>query len=71
MPKNVAPIQIQKVATYDSDRKKINLISNKSFRKEKKIKIMIFIKISVHVLRDFNLICKMDLKCKSERTMWM
>ena len=32
MPKNVAFIQIQKVATYDSDRKKINLISNKSLR---------------------------------------
>jgi len=30
--KNVASIQIQKVATYDSDRKKIYLIPNKSFR---------------------------------------
>ena len=29
---HVASIQIQKVATYDSDRKKINLIPNKSFR---------------------------------------
>ena len=27
-----ASIQIQKVATFNSDRKKINLIQNKSFR---------------------------------------
>ena len=32
MPKNVAPIQIEKIATYDLDRQKINLITNKSFR---------------------------------------
>ena len=32
IPKNVASIQIQKIATYDLDRKKINLIPNKSFR---------------------------------------
>ena len=32
MLKNVASIQIQKVATFNSDRKKINLIPNKSFR---------------------------------------
>ena len=30
--KNVASIQIQKVATFNSDRKIINLIPNKSFR---------------------------------------
>ena len=28
----MASIQIEKIATYDLDRKKINLISNKSFR---------------------------------------
>ena len=28
----MAPIQIEKIATYDLDRKKINLIVNKSFR---------------------------------------
>ena len=32
MLKNVASIQIQKVATFNSDRKKINSIPNKSFR---------------------------------------
>ena len=32
MLKNVASIQIQKVATFDSDRKINNLIPNKSFR---------------------------------------
>ena len=32
IPKNVVSIQIQKDATYDLDRKKIYLISNKSFR---------------------------------------
>ena len=32
IPKTIASIKIQKVATYDSDRKKINLIPNKSFR---------------------------------------
>ena len=32
MLKNVASIQIQKVAIFNSDRKKINLIPNKSFR---------------------------------------
>ena len=32
MPKNVVSIQIQKDATYDLDRKKINLILNKTFR---------------------------------------
>ena len=32
MLKNVASMQIQKVAILDSDRKKINLILNKSFR---------------------------------------
>ena len=32
IPKNVASIQIQKVAIFDSNRKKINLIQNKSFR---------------------------------------
>ena len=32
MLKNVALIQIQKVTTFNSDRKIINLISNKSFR---------------------------------------
>ena len=31
IPKNVAFIQIQKVATFNLDRKKINLISNKTF----------------------------------------
>ena len=31
-PNNLASIQIEKIATYDLDRKKINLISNKSFR---------------------------------------
>ncbi len=30
--KNAASIQIQKVATFESDRKRINLIPNKSFR---------------------------------------
>ena len=28
----MASIQIEKIATYDLDRKKINLVSNKSFR---------------------------------------
>ena len=28
----MASIQIEKIATYDLDRKKINLISNKPFR---------------------------------------
>ena len=32
MLKKVAPIQIQKIATFNSDRKIINLIPNKSFR---------------------------------------
>ena len=32
LPKNVASTQTEKVATYDSNRKQINLISNKSFR---------------------------------------
>ena len=32
MPKNVVSIQIQKDATFNSDRKKINLISNKFLR---------------------------------------
>ena len=32
MPKNEAPIQVEEIATYDLDHKKINLISNKSFR---------------------------------------
>ena len=32
MLKKVASIQIQKVATFNSDRKKINLILKKSFR---------------------------------------
>ena len=32
MPNNMASIQIDKMATYDLDRKNINLISNKSFR---------------------------------------
>ena len=32
LPKNVAFIQIQQVATFNSDRKIINLIPNKSFR---------------------------------------
>ena len=32
MVKNVASIQIQKVATFNPDRKKINLIPNKSFK---------------------------------------
>ena len=32
IPKSVAPIQNEEVGTYDLDRKKINLISNKSFR---------------------------------------
>ena len=31
MLKNVASIQIQKVPTFNSDRKKINLIPNKLF----------------------------------------
>ena len=31
MPINVESIQIQKVATFNSDRKIINLIPNKSF----------------------------------------
>ena len=31
MLKNVASIQIQKAATFNSDRKQINLIPNKSF----------------------------------------
>ena len=31
MPKNVDSLQIQKVATYDSDRNKINLILNTAF----------------------------------------
>ena len=35
MLKDVASMQIQKVAIYDSDRKKNNLISNKSFRYSK------------------------------------
>ena len=30
--KSVAPIQIEEIGTYDLDRKKIKLISNKSFR---------------------------------------
>ena len=29
---NLAPIQIEKIETYNLDCKKINLISNKSFR---------------------------------------
>ena len=29
---DLAAIQIEKIATYDLNRKKINLISNKSFR---------------------------------------
>ena len=32
MLKNVASIQIQKVATFHSDRKKINLTPNKSYK---------------------------------------
>ena len=32
IPKNVATIQIEKIATYDLDSKQIKLISNKSFR---------------------------------------
>ena len=32
MLKNIASKQIQKVATFNSDRKKINLIPNKLFR---------------------------------------
>ena len=32
MLKNVASIKIQKIATFNSDRKKINLIPNKSFK---------------------------------------
>ena len=32
MPNNLAAIQIQKIATYDLDRKKIDLIWNKSFK---------------------------------------
>jgi len=31
IPNNFASIKIEKIATYDLDRKKINLISNKSF----------------------------------------
>ena len=32
MPNNLAAIQIEKIALYDLDRKKINLILNKTFR---------------------------------------
>ena len=32
MFKNLESIKIQKIATFNSDRKKINLIPNKSFR---------------------------------------
>ena len=32
IPENVASTQIQKLTIFDSDRKKINLILNKSFR---------------------------------------
>ena len=32
MLKNVAPMQIKKDATFNSDRKQINLIPNNSFR---------------------------------------
>ena len=35
MLKNVASVQFQKVATFNSDRRIINLIPNKSFRYDK------------------------------------
>ena len=37
MVKNVASIQVKKVATFNSDRKIINLIPKKSFRYENNV----------------------------------
>ena len=42
MLKNVATIQIQKFATFNSDRKIINLIPNKSFRYYNQFNLRLF-----------------------------
>ena len=45
IPKNVVSIQIQKDATFNSDRKQINLIPNKLFRYCKQLSFIIFRRI--------------------------
>ena len=50
MLKNIAPIQIQKVAIYISDRKIINLISNKSFRYHNLKSLIIFWRVCISLI---------------------